>query len=270
MNEEFQDFFPPAPLDRYIHRMVHMNFPQPLPAEQLAPDSYIKWTLILVGEPQYIDRDGAMEWHDGFSGHIPPERGIVATSQGPVRCVLVNFYPSAFRQLLGPDVEELNGRMIQSREVIGDAIDDLRSRMRVLTDPQGMFDVLVDFLVGLHERNEPTEPSPIEELEHRIRSCKGLLSVNEMVRSMGLSERQLQRKFKASVGLSPKEFCSVVRFNQVYRHMRRTHTLDLGIALECGYFDESHMMKDLSYYLGGKAKRFASMSRPMVDRNLGH
>ena len=270
MIEGLREFSPPAPLDRYIHRMAYGYFSQPLPPEQLAPDSYVKWALILDGEPQYFDHNGPMDWHDGFCGHVPPERGIIATSDNPVRCVMANFYPSAFRQLFGRNVEEFNGRMVPPREVIGDAIDDIYARMRANPDPQAMFDLILEFVNGMNERNGTNEPTPVQDLECRIRESKGTLPVNEMAKSIGLSERQLQRKFKEEIGLSPKEFCSVVRFNHVYSHMQRTRKLDLDIALECGYFDESHMMKDLSYYLGKAPKRFAGMIRPMVDWNLGH
>ncbi|MBK7287902.1 MAG: AraC family transcriptional regulator [Flavobacteriales bacterium] len=160
--------------------------------------------------------------------------------------------------------------MIPPHEVIGDAIDDIYARLRANPEPQVMFDLLLEFVHGIHERNNTSEPTHVQILEGRIRESNGTLPVNEMAKSIGLSERQLQRKFKEEIGLSPKEFCSVVRFNHVYSHMQRTRKLDLDIALECGYFDESHMMKDLSYYLGKAPKRFASMIRPMVDRNIGH
>lgn len=269
MIEGFREFFPPAPLDRYIERMAYAYFPQPLPPEQLAPDGFIKWSLILDGEPQYFDHYGEIDWHDGFCGHVPPERGIIATSDAAVRGVFVNFYPSAFQKLFERSVEEFNGRMIPPHEVIGDAIDDIHAQMRATSEPQVMFDVLVDFLNGLHGSIASADFSPIQELERRMRANKGLLSVNDMAGSIGLCERQLQRRFKEEVGLSPKEFCSVVRFNHVYSHMQHTRKLNLEIALECGYFDVSHMMKDLSYYLGKTPKRFASMIRPIVDMNLG-
>ncbi|MEX5624823.1 hypothetical protein ABFV62_32375, partial [Pseudomonas syringae] len=70
MIEGFRERFPSPPLDTIVHRMAYGYFPMPLPAEQLAPDSYIKWALILDGQPQYFDHGGRMDWHDGFCGHV--------------------------------------------------------------------------------------------------------------------------------------------------------------------------------------------------------
>ena len=270
MIEGFRELMPSAPLDAYVHRMAYGYFSQPLPPEQLAPDSYIKWAVILDGEPQYFDHAGRMDWFEGFCGHVPPERGIIATADTPVRCIMVNFYPSAFHHLFGRDITHFNGRMMPARELIGDAYDTIITAMRADPDPQKMFDILLAFIEQQRMALEDASPTPIMLLERRIRERKGQLAVSDMADSLGMSERQLQRRSKEEVGLGPKEFCSVVRFNHVYSHMQRTRKLDLDIALQCGYFDESHMLKDLSYYLGKTPKRFASMVRPMVDTSLGH
>ncbi len=270
MIEGFREQLPTPPLDAYVHRMAYGYFSKPLPPEQLAPDSYIKWSLILDGEPQYFDRNGRVDWHDGFCGHVPPERGIIATAETPVRCIMVNFYPSAFHKLFARSVEDFNGRMVPPHEVIGDSIDRLYSSMRSDPEPQAMFSLLSAFIMERHERVAGEASSPLIALERRIRESRGMLPVSEQAAFVDMSERQLQRRFKEEIGLSPKEFSNVVRFNHVYSHMQRTRKLDLDIALQCGYFDESHMLKDLSYYLGKAPKRFAGMVRPMVDTSLGH
>ena len=97
MIANFKEYIPQAnePLFGIVQRMAYVHFLAPLPPEQLAPDSYIKLSLILDGEPRYFDGYGQpMDWHDGFSGHVPPRKGIIATSEGPVRCLMVNFFPA--------------------------------------------------------------------------------------------------------------------------------------------------------------------------------
>lgn len=61
-----------------------------------------------------------------------------------------------------------------------------------------------------------------------------------------------------------------MRFNHAYQLMKEQRKLDLDIALHCGYYDESHMLRDLAYYLGGSSKQYVDLVRPVVDRNLGH
>jgi AraC-like DNA-binding protein len=270
---DYGEYIPDAndPLNGIVQRMAHMHFLAPLPPEQLAPDSYIKLALILEGEPHYFDGRGEpMDWHDGFAGHVPPRKGIVSMSDGPVRCLMVNFYPSAFHRLFGGPVDRFNGLMVPPEQVLGAAAATLYTEVRATRDPHAAFDVVKHFVQRWVSSRTMHPPSPIARLEHLIRERKGTVLVNELPELVGLSERQLQRRFKDEVGLSPKAFCSVVRFNHVYSVMKRKGRLDLDVALSCGYFDESHMTKDLSYFLGKTPKRFVSLIRPMVDLNLGH
>ncbi|MCB9163551.1 MAG: AraC family transcriptional regulator [Flavobacteriales bacterium] len=259
------------PLHRVVHRMAHMHFLGPLPPEQLAPDSYIKLSFIMEGVPRYFDGDGAaMDWHDGVSGHVPPRKGIVATSDGPVRCLMVNFYPSAFHRLFGGSVGRFNGLMVPPEQVLGTDAAMLYSRLRATREPLVALDAVKDHLVRLVAEKASEPPSVIAQLERYIRDRQGMVMVHKLALLAGLSERQLQRRFREEIGLSPKAFCSVVRFNQVYSEMKRRNKLDLDVAIAYGYFDESHMLKDLSHFLGRSPKRFASLVRPMVDLNLGH
>jgi AraC-like DNA-binding protein len=270
---DYGEYIPDAndPLNGIVQRMAHMHFLAPLPPEQLAPDSYIKLALILEGEPRYFDGQGQLlDWHDGFAGHVPPRQGIIATSDGPVRCLMVNFYPSAFHRLFGGPVERFNGRMVPPEQVLDETAATLYSEVRATRDTHAALDAVEHFLQHCVASRTMHPPSPIARLEHLIRERKGTVLVNELPELVGLSERQLQRRFKDEVGLSPKAFCSVVRFNHVYSVMKRKGRLDLDVALSCGYFDESHMTKDLSYFLGKTPKRFVSLIRPMVDLNLGH
>jgi AraC-like DNA-binding protein len=272
MIEGYQEWQPTPDdaLHRVVHRMAYGYFPFPLPPEQLAPDSYLKLAMILDGEPLYFDGDGVrMDWHDGFCGHVPPTRGIVATSEAPVRCVMVNFYPSAFHRLSGRSIQEFNGRMIPPGQVIGVKADELYTGLRANAEPGHMFELLTDWIRSWAlVCDRPV--SVVEHVEQRIRAERGQLGIAALAEGTGLSARQLERRCVKEIGLSPKEFSSVVRFNHVYSHMQRTRKFDLDAALACGYYDESHMLKDLAFYLGKAPKRFADIIRPMVDRNLGH
>lgn len=250
--------------------MAYGYFPAPLPPEQLAPDSYLKLALILDGEPQYFDGSGErLDWHDGFCGHVPPEQGIIATSEAPVRCVMVNFFPSAFHRLFRLPMDSFNGKMVPPMKVMGMAVHDLYANMRAVGTPERMFEAITIWLSELLTDDLQIGPGPMELVERAIRAAKGNIEVSALAEQAGLSVRQLQRKAPPELGLPLKEFCSVVRFNHAYALMRAQGKCDLDTALASGYYDERHMLKDLAFYLGKAPKRFAHMIRPMVDTSLG-
>lgn len=78
-----------------------------------------------------------------------------------------------------------------------------------------------------------------------IQSNNGHLSVRKIAGEVCLSERQFERKFKTSIGISPKAFSNIMRFRSVRRYMK-THPDEsmYEIAIACGYYDHSHMNKE--------------------------
>jgi AraC-like DNA-binding protein len=67
---------------------------------------------------------------------------------------------------------------------------------------------------------------------------------------MGISTRQLQRRFRAAVGIAPKVFCRIQRFQQVVRAMDNPSHDWTAIATGAGYYDQAHLIRDFRQFAG--------------------
>ncbi|WP_407425284.1 helix-turn-helix domain-containing protein [Arcticibacter sp.] len=77
------------------------------------------------------------------------------------------------------------------------------------------------------------------------------LTVRQLAKTVGLSQRQLSRKFQQYVGVSPKEYLRVSRFTQSLQHLKRYPAYSLTkIAYESRYFDQAHFIRDYKEYTG--------------------
>lgn len=85
-----------------------------------------------------------------------------------------------------------------------------------------------------------------------IRSSCGAISIKELCDRCSVTERTLQRHFLLGVGLSPKTYASLVRFNHVISVFNRTSYISPDILIKLGYYDEAHFIHEF--------KRFTSMS----------
>jgi AraC-like DNA-binding protein len=84
-----------------------------------------------------------------------------------------------------------------------------------------------------------------------IESHKGMISVDFVARKVGVSSRHLERKFKERVGLSPKQLCRSLRFKHfVSSKIQKPEGSWLDTALDCGYYDQAHMINDFKHYTG--------------------
>jgi AraC-type DNA-binding domain-containing proteins len=79
----------------------------------------------------------------------------------------------------------------------------------------------------------------------------GALSVGHVVRRTGVSHRRLVELFWNEVGLSPKRYCRVRRFNDVLRRIEPLGDVDwTDVAHVCGYFDQAHFNHDFRAFAG--------------------
>lgn len=86
-------------------------------------------------------------------------------------------------------------------------------------------------------------------LKHSIETF-GTVSVKELSVNHCISEKQISRYFKEHMGISTKPYLRIIRFQNAYRYfINRKHT-DINQAFENGYYDQSHLIKDVRYYLG--------------------
>jgi len=76
-------------------------------------------------------------------------------------------------------------------------------------------------------------------------------AISSVTHQIGLSERRFIQLFAQQVGLTPKLYCRVQRFQRVLRHIARSAEIDwAGIALRCGYFDQAHFIHDFRAFSG--------------------
>lgn len=84
-----------------------------------------------------------------------------------------------------------------------------------------------------------------------IDSEKGNLSMQSLAKKMFLTPRVLQYKFQEQIGLSPKLYSRIIRFNQILTELRSNQHADWQeIALNYNYFDQAHLINDFKYFSG--------------------
>ncbi len=77
-------------------------------------------------------------------------------------------------------------------------------------------------------------------------------SVGEVTDRIGLSPKRFIERFKTEVGYTPKQFCRILRFQQVVTQVHRKSTPIhwAEFALDCGYFDQAHFIHDFRSFSG--------------------
>jgi AraC-like DNA-binding protein len=88
----------------------------------------------------------------------------------------------------------------------------------------------------------------------------------EMARDTGLSRRRFTGLFREQVGLTPKLYCRLLRFQQVVRSIAAGASVDWAqIALEGGYYDQAHMAHEFRDFAGVAPGAWRASERPFLN-----
>lgn len=86
------------------------------------------------------------------------------------------------------------------------------------------------------------------QLATKIIDCRGVISVDRLASAAGVSNRQLERRFRRNVGIGPKLLARIVRFQQVFRAVEQCDSAWATVAVECGYYDQAHLIRDFNQF----------------------
>jgi len=155
---------------------------------------------------------------------------------------------------------ELHGQNVTLAEVWGkSAASELIDRLHAAQTVDLKFQVTEQWLMD--RAKQPLNHHPA--VWHAIKEFEKdphLLSSSSMADRVGFSQRHFIQLFRGEVGLTPKLFCRVQRFQQVIQSVHRRADVDwTDVALECGYFDQSHFIHDFRKFSGLSPTEYFSL-----------
>ena len=118
-----------------------------------------------------------------------------------------------------------------------------------------------DMVLG---RNSLSDKEKINEyLINRISRTKGMITMRQLEDETNYSACYLRRIFKSFHGISPKQFAQYIRFQNLLMQADKEGVRYEQVALDCGYYDEPHMMKEFKKYSGVTLEQY----RKMINTN---
>ncbi|MBB3220356.1 helix-turn-helix transcriptional regulator [Pseudoduganella umbonata] len=171
----------------------------------------------------------------------------------PVRTVAVRFKPGAAGLFLGMPLHPLTDTRAGLADLWGrspagrldDALwtDDLSDaqRLRLIET------TLLGRLAAMEAASDAARAAPLGmRAVAAIEAANGAVSVDALADTLGVSRQHLTLQFRQQVGIAPKLFARICRFRRalaLLRDARRAGDL-AALAAECGYFDQSHLIRD--------------------------
>jgi AraC-like DNA-binding protein len=181
--------------------------------------------------------------------------------RGQDRVFGIKFRPAAFQPFLGAPLSSLTDRSCAVRTVFGAEGQALREAILGEPDARRCVTLAEDFL-GKRLPPLPREVARLRDLVERLAADPGITRMEQVAALAGMEPRQLQRRFNAGVGVSPKWVLQRYRLHEAAERLTREDVPDLAqLALELGYFDQSHFIRDFKAVVGRPPARYLADAR---------
>jgi AraC-like DNA-binding protein len=177
--------------------------------------------------------------------------------QGHGRVIGTKFRPAMFHPFFNRRVSEIRGRVASVPSVFGRPGGQLVKDILSEPDTLGAVLLVEDFLTSLL-------PEPNRDLEalrdsvERISIDRSIVRVEQAASMAGMNLRRLQRVFNEFVGIGPKWVIRRYRLQEAAMLLISGARIDMpDLALQLGYFDQAHLIRDFRAAVGKTPAEFA-------------
>lgn len=184
-------------------------------------------------------------WISGLQArYIRIETPINMTMMG------VEFKPGGAYPFLGFSMSKLRDSCVDLDSIWGREAMEVRHKIQETRSEAEKFFLLESWLLGrLHPDRET--PHEIEQAIRLIQMCGPALRISAIAKLLNISHKKFLKRFEDIVGVTPKYYSRICRFQRALQTISRNGSVDLtAVAVGSDYFDQSHFIKEFEEFAG--------------------
>jgi AraC-like DNA-binding protein len=170
---------------------------------------------------------------------------------GNISAFGICFQPHALKCIFGIDANELTNTGLDFNLIKNKKHLDLTAQLTDEQTVEGRIKILANYLLYQQQGNDKPTDETVKHAIALILQSKGTVSLKELQQRLKFSERSLERKFNQSIGISPKLFSRICRFQESLSQLRTSNFDKLSdIAYENKYSDQAHFIRAFKEFTG--------------------
>lgn len=217
---------------------------------------------------------------DNAQGHGPAVYSAVLTGvhasagsgghQGRLSGMEIVMAPWAAYSLLGTAMHELAGRHLAAEDVLGRRLDTLADALATAPDWPRRFALVDAALTAWGAAGKPCSPR-VAQAWHEVGARRGIVTTDVLADSVGWGRRQLEKRFREQIGVSPKIVGRIVRLNHALRALAAGRG-PCETAAAVGFSDQAHLSREFKAMTSLRPRQFlqAIAEHRVVERIPGH
>ena len=237
---------PGARLRGVVHRLWYVEGDAASEPETICPDGRTEIVLHL-GDPMREQSGGGVLTQPRHLLVGQMERPMTIVASGTLRMVGATLEPASLYTALPLPQSELVGRVFDLEAVWGRWTRETADHVAMAARGDAAIDRFEGALGALFPADADPR-SPMAMAVGRLRQTGGHASIARLAGDLSLGRRQFERRFREEIGLPPRLFGRIVRFQRAFRAVG--HESGAAIAARCGYADQAHLVREIRRFAG--------------------
>jgi AraC-like DNA-binding protein len=250
----FQLHIPAFPLNQFIESFIYYRDFNPVHTiDRFLPDGNVNVVIDLTDYPKFIyDNETLKEiqacrnvWFSGIRNNY-----ISIPSGRDSEMFVINFHKGKAYPFVQMPLHELTDSVVDGDLVLTPEIMNMREMILSHTAISQKFICAENYL--LKQFGRKLEPNPFTDYAvNKILQSPHQTTIENLSNKVGYSQKHFIQLFKESVGLTPKGFLKIMRFQKALMEIETSKKINWpGIALESGYYDQAHFINDFKSFSG--------------------
>lgn len=212
---------------------------------QLHPNGHFELIFQLQGDVEHLTSSTNASWvkrPKQFVGGLHNQSYSIKPISDHTRIISVRIKAKHTRNFVNDHLHQFKNRIISM-----DDIYDSTSLVEIsdLSPHSSPADIVQCIERFLSNQIQNQKPSVIHLALSEMEGLNGFVNIEQIASMCALSQAQFRKRFNAEIGMSPKEYSKILRFNAALNVRKRLPHLSLTeTAHLLGYFDQSHFIKD--------------------------
>lgn len=239
---------PAGYLSRFVKSIWHSDGYQPSGRAERVLPSGASQIIINLGHDSFRhfhnpDLGQAYEYEDVILTGMRT-RPVFLDAHTRTSTIGIVLHEGAVPALFGIPAGEIYDEVVSLSELCRADMNALKQKLIEIPSPAAKTAALESFLERQLDYSFQLKPA-IQFATDQIRNHHGMLSISDILNKTGYSRRWFAQQFREAVGITPKQYARLNRFQHIIGLLRQKespHWADF--ALQCGYFDQAHFIHD--------------------------
>jgi AraC-like DNA-binding protein len=248
---------PAFPLHEFVNHFIYYEGFNPVHSmDRFLPDGNAEFIIELTDNAKHIyDNETLTELQSFRHAWVSGVRTqpITIPSGRDSRMLIVAFKKGKAHPFYDFPMSELANLVVDADIVFGKKLHELREQLLNTPSIPQMFLLVEHFLLqqagdSLHA-NTPSKC--IEYAVSKIVNQPNIVGFQQVSRQIGYSQKHFIDLFKKQVGVPPKQFLKLMRFQKAIQEIENNKSIQwINIATESGFYDQAHFINDFKDFSG--------------------